>query len=253
MVTLAAFAATLSACSLDNRHLELAVGGSGSGQSGAGGNVQAGGGSGGVAGHAAGSGGVAGAAPAIPEVEGCADLDANKVPDCNETIALNSDFKMDALLWSADMYTSVIWNEENAAGDPPSGSALVVSEGVIDENGIGVALRSAQQCIAIDGAKLVLVYANAFVDAGQDEQGRAEVDVAFFDSEDCSGALSTSFSTPQPLDGGVGSWFTLKAGSVSSASTKSAQVKLGLLKPFRAKSFQARFDNVLVKTENAQP
>jgi len=253
-MALAAAAALLSACSLDNRYLELVPGGAGGAEpSGAGGSAPGDGGSTGEAGHAAGRGGEAGAAPAlIPQVEGCADLDTNKLPDCNETIALNPDFRMDALLWVPDTYSTVAWDEKNAAGDPPSGSVLVVSDGVIDENGSGVALRVAQQCIPIEGAKLVLVYANAFVDEGQDEQGRAEVDLAFFDSDDCTGALTTSFSTPQPLGASVGSWFTLKAGSVSAATTKSAYVKLALLKPFRAKSFQARFDNVLVKAESAE-
>jgi len=247
---------TVSACSIDNRQLELASGRGGAAGVGVAGELQGLGGrgaSGGVASHAAGQGGESGAAAApIPVVDGCADLDSNKVADCSETIVKNPDFKADVNRWFAGMDTTVVWNEANA-GDLPSGSALVASEGVIEEGGAGLALRAAQQCVPIDGAKLVLVYANAFVDSDQDEQGRAEIDLAFFDSEDCTGALSTSFTTPQPLDAGPGVWLTLKAGSVSGATTKSAQVKLSLLKPFRAKSFQAQFDNVLVKAENAQP
>jgi hypothetical protein len=129
----------------------------------------------------------------------------------------------------------------------------VASPGVIDPNGSGVVLRAVQQCVPIDGTKLVIVYANAFVDRNQDEQGAAEVDVAFFDTQDCNGPLTTTFSTPQPLDASVGTWLTLKAGSVSAATTRSAQVKLALLKPFRAPAFQARFDNILVRVEKAGP
>ena len=135
----------------------------------------------------------------------------------------------------------------------PSGSALLASSGVVDEIAGGLALRAAQQCVPIAGSNLVIVYGNAFVDSGQDEQGRAEIDVAFFDSKDCSGALATSFSTPQPLDARLDAWFTLKAGAVSGVATQSAQVKLAVLKPLRAASFQARFDNVLVTAQKATP
>lgn len=245
--------AALVACSLDHRDLELAA--SGAGPAGASGAGPAGGAA--NAGGSSGSAGLAGEAGAaeqpIPVVDGCADLDTNKIADCTETSVENPDFERNVAEWLPGMDTTVEWDAKNAAGDPPSGSALVASLGVIDANAAGVALRAAEQCIRMAGSKLVIVYANAFVDPAQDEQGRAEVDVAFFDSEDCSGPFSTTFSTPQPLDGGVGSWLTLKAGSISGASTKSAQIKLALLKPFRAPSFQVRFDNVLIRVENTEP
>jgi hypothetical protein len=244
----------IAACSLDNRQLQLANAGTGGAESGAGGQAVDGG-----AGQAAGSTNQADAGEGgstdlpIPVADGCADLDVDKIADCTETNVQNSDFKSDVSNWRPDMDTTIDWDASNAAGDLPSGSALIVSPGVIDATATGVALRAAQQCIPMSGTKLVIVYANALVDPGQDEQGRAEVDVAFFDSEDCTGALTTTFSTPQPLDGKSGSWLTLKAGSVSAETTRSAQIKLALLKPFRAPSFQARFDNVLVRVESAQP
>jgi len=247
----AAFA-LLAACSVDNRQLQLATGAGGAGQSGA--SAEGGMGNGATAGHGAGTGGDAGSEEStISLVDGCADLDTNQVPDCAETVVENSDFKVDVSKWQADdVDTSIEWDEQNAARDRPSGSALVASTGVIDAQAVGVALRAAQQCVTIDGSKLVIVYANAFVEPDQDEQGRAEVDVTFYDSANCAGPLSTTFSTPQPLDGGVGSWLTLKAGSVSSPSTHSAQVKLALLKPFRAATLRARFDNILVKVESTE-
>jgi hypothetical protein len=245
--------AVLTACSLDKRQLELAA--TGAEAAGAGGEGPVGG-----AANAGGSSGAAGLGaeagvgePLIPVVDGCADLDTNKIADCSETSVENSDFKNDVAEWLPGMETTVDWDAQNAAGDPPSGSARVASHGVIDASAVGVALRAVQQCIPIAGSKLVIVYANAFVPSDQDPQGRAEIDVAFFDREDCGGTFSTTFSTPQPLDGGFGFWLTLKAGSVSAASTKSAQIKLAVLKPFRADSFQARFDYVLVRVANPQP
>jgi hypothetical protein len=103
--------------------------------------------------------------------------------------------------------------------------------------------------LEVTGKQLVTVYANAFVDAGQDPNGHAEVDVFFFDAAACSGALSASFVTPQPLDAETDTWLSLKAGAVSGEYTKSVLVKLGVSKPFSAPSFSARFDNVLVKIQ----
>ena len=254
IVALAIAGAPIGACSLDHRQLQLAVAGMGPAASGADDQGLAG-----RAGQAAGSSGQGGASEggsvesAIPVAGGCADLDVDGVSDCTESNVQNGDFERDVAHWQPDMDTSVEWDASNAAGDPPSGSALIASPGLIDAAATGVALRAAQQCIPMSGTKLVIVYANALVEPGQDQQGRAEVDVAFFDSEDCSGPLTSSFSTPQPLDGSVGSWLTLKAGSVSAATTRSAQIKLALLKPFRALSFQARFDNVLLRIESAEP
>jgi hypothetical protein len=247
--------AALVSCSLDNRQLELAAAGAGSGGAGAGGSV---GGATSASGSSSsgtpGLGGEAGAGePAILVVDGCVDLDANRIADCTETSVNNPAFERDVAEWLPGQETTIDWNAQNAARDLPSGSALVASEGLIDASAAGVALRAVQQCIPIAGSKLVIVYGNAFVDPDQDEQGRAEINVAFFDSQDCSGAQSTTFSTPQPLDGGVGFWLTLKAGSVSGATTKSALIKLALLKPFRAESFRAKFDNVLLRVTEASP
>jgi hypothetical protein len=186
----------------------------------------------------------------IPTVGGCADLDMNGVGDCKETLVTNADFKTDVASWVADTDTTVTWSPQNAAGDLPSGSALVASTGVIDAQAIGAALRAAGQCIPVSGKQLVTAYANAFVDSGQDAQGHAEVDVFFYDTAGCTGTLTSSFSTPQPLDASAGVWLTLRAGAVSADTTKSALVKIAISKPFRAASFQAHFDDVLVKVQS---
>lgn len=191
--------------------------------------------------------GTAGAPSSL--VEGCPDLDENGVGDCEETLAKNAAFASDVSDWEPELDAIVAWNEANATSDHPSGSALVRAEGVVESTIPGSALRDVSQCVSVSGKQLVAVYANAFVPTGQDEAGRAEIDVFFFESADCSGSLSASFVTPQPLDGGVDRWMSLKAGQVSSDSTRSALVKLAVLKPFKAASFEARFDNVLIRTQ----
>ncbi len=253
-------------CSLDSRNLQPAPSESGSsgslsGLSGSDGNAEDPSGSAGRAGTAAtgGSGGTAasnggaagGGVDGPPFVGGCADLDRNGTGDCNETILKNADFVGDVSDWMAEMDTTLEWDEHDAwDGDATSGSALVSSIGVIDANNDNSVLRSASQCVAVNGMQLVTVYVNTFVEPGQDPTGRAQVVVFFFDGPGCTGAFTNSFTTPQPLNiDGVGKWLELKAGSVAGVGTKSMLVKLGLARAYRAESFSARFDNVLVKAQ----
>ena len=200
----------------------------------------------------AGSGGEAGQPEQL--VAGCADLDGNGIADCTETLVTNPDFKSDVSGWEsgADPDTTISWDPRNSWPEPSSGSALVASTGVIDANAIGAALRGASQCVSVAGKRLVTVYANAFVDNAQDQQGHAEIDVFFFDTADCTEMSVDGFSTPQPLGKTVGSWITIKAGAISAVTTKSALVKIAVSKPFRAPAFEARFDNVLVRSEMTQ-
>ncbi len=184
-------------------------------------------------------------------VDGCADLDGDGVSDCTETKIVNAVFVSDVSSWSAEAQlgdpftTSVSWDAGNAWGSVPSGSARVSVSGTVDFN--GASLRAATQCLPVAPQELVIVYANTNVDVGQDPAGSAEVDVSFFDSSDCSGLSTSTFSTPPPADTAPGSWSTVHAGTVSGTATKSALIELGVVKPFRAVSMTARFDNVLVK------
>jgi hypothetical protein len=256
----------MGGCSLDTRALALAASGAGSSSDGGAAtnpaqagaiNVGAAGsdsslGDAGAGANSAGSGAQAGQAGAVPPmVDGCADLNMNQIADCNETLVSNPDMNKNVDHWLADPDTTVDWDSGNAWGDTPSGSALVASPGVIDANAVGAALRAAAQCVPVAGKKLITVYANAFVDSGQDPEGHAEVDVFFFNQASCAGASTSGFSTPQPLDAATDTWLTLKAGSLSTDSTQSLLVKLAISKPFHADSFHARFDNVLLRTDDA--
>ena len=251
----------LAGCSLDTRqlqvdtesagHTSLSPGdGGAAGQggalpaaAGAAGSLSAGGGSG----TAGATGGAAGSSS--PATSGCPDLDGNTIPDCMETLATNAAFESDIDGWAAELETTITWQEQNASSDLPSGSALVASTGAI-AGATGSALRAASQCLGVGSNRLVTVHANAFVPGNQDADGHAEVDVYFFDAEDCAGAYSASFSTPQPLDASVDAWLMLQAGAVTGKNTQSMRVMLAISKPFRADSFQARFDNILLKTQS---
>ena len=254
----------LAGCSLDTRQLQYALSGDQGGSesqplvhAGAGGSsagaahfdeAGAGGTDDSAAGAPSSHAGSGGAPPApLPLVDGCVDLDENGVGDCQETLLSNGDFKSDVKGWSADADTDLSWDDQNAAADPESGSALLSVKTSAAPGGSGSVLRVAKQCVPMTAKQLVTVYANAFVESGQADAGHAEIDVYFFDAAACAGTYVTSFPTPQPLDATTDQWLTLKAGSVSGANTQSALVTLALSQPLSAASFSARFDNVLLK------
>lgn len=251
-------------CPVDTRRLEFASAGGGQGGSHVvvptGGGLEGGraGTSPGAAGSGGGpdqsEGGAAGATGQFPiTVDGCPDLDENGVADCTETKVSNAEFSTDVSEWTADAQngdpfsTTLAWDPQNAGGSVPSGSAKVSVSGTLDFN--GASLRAASQCVAISAAQILIVYANARLEAGQDPAAGAEIDVSFFDAADCSGLATSSFSTPPSEPAPAATWLTLHAGSLASESTKSALIKLGVVKPFRAESITARFDNILVRVQ----
>jgi hypothetical protein len=250
----------LLACSVDDRQLqEVSAGGSAGSNTAAGASAStstSGGASnsrgGAESGAVAGSSDVAAAGatgavdqPPIATVDGCPDLDTDGVSDCQETVVTNPDFARDISGWSAQTGATLSWGHEDALSGGNSGSALLVAAGAT--NATGSSLVTAGQCITVTGKQLVIAYANALIDAGQDSDGQALLHVAFFDSADCAGSSSGDFTTPTPLDASAGAWLTIQAGSVSSAATQSARVELELSKPLQAATFQAHFDNILLK------
>lgn len=230
--------AALAGCSLDTRQLQYATGGSGHSPAGAPSLPGAGGDS---------SGGAGGGANAPIMIDGCLDLDEDGIADCEETLLRNATFNTDVEAWHADDEADLLWDARNAAGDSPSGSALVTATGDTAIGAQGMVQESASQCLEVTGKQLVTVYANALVETSQPTSGLAQISVLFFDSAACSGAYVTSFSTPQPLDALRDEWFALKAGSVTGPGTRSVLVRLVVMRPLDAASFQARFDNVLLK------
>jgi len=262
LVSVSSFLA-LPACSVDDRELQQAAdssGGSGAepsspaGAAGRGGADSRGGApatndAGTTASTAAGASGEANR-PSIPTVDGCPDLDTNGIADCKETEITNPDFEQDIAGWNADTGATLTWAAADALSSTESGSALLAASGAVDAP--GSSLVSASQCVPVGSNQVVIVYANAFVDADQDNAGQASVYVSFFDDAHCSGASSGGFNTPAPLDAETGVWLTVQAGSLTSAGTASALVKLAIQKPYRAAAFQARFDNILLKQRPAE-
>jgi hypothetical protein len=236
----------LYACAVDDRRLELAaddagfVGSFSGGESGAGG--------------AAPDGQVSGrqASPGLPNsaggtastggglVDGCADLDTDGVADCEITLVQGPTFASDVDGWTPLGEAELTWDPRNALDDLPSGSARLSA---------GTPRAGAVQCVPVEGARLIIAYASAFVETADEalEPASAQLEISFFDANDCAGAVSGYFETPR--SNVTGAWATIHAGGVSTPATRSISIVLGGSKGGAAE-LHVYFDNVMLKTQD---
>jgi len=176
-------------------------------------------------------------------VDGCADLDTDGVADCAVTLVETPSFTDGIEPWLAgDGDTSLSWDEKNALGDLPSGSAKLSAT---------APQASAFQCVPLSGTKLVVAYANAFVEASDgdedDAPSQALLAVSYFHTSDCSDIRDGFFETPPTAV--VGSWTTVQAGGVSGPTTASVSIALAGMKATAATDVTVYFDNVMLRAE----
>lgn len=175
---------------------------------------------------------------------GCADLDQDGRPDCNQTLVTNARFDADVTGWSADYGATAAWQPPpDALGSAGSGSIVVTNTNVAAVNGTSMA--GAGQCIAATAGATYRLLTQVRIAAGQGA-GAAALATQLFASADCSGAAASAWTSPSTS--ATGAW-TLLSGSVTAPATaRSLRVRLVALKQFRDAAFAAQFDNPLVET-----
>jgi hypothetical protein len=196
------------------------------------------------------SGGGSTSRPLPPLVNGCADLDTDGVADCAVTLVKNPTFKSDVTSWTAVDTATLAWDPRNPLADTPSGSALLAAAGSSDID--GSLPFKAEQCVAVPANQIIIAYANALVDApsAAGTPAQAELEVSFFDSEDCTGGPTGQFFTPPSP---AAAWSTIQAGGLSGPATRSASLALVGLKPYRADQLRVCFDNVMLEAKAPPP
>jgi hypothetical protein len=243
----------LSACPVDDRRLSasLSTGGaqnqasdaSLAAQPGADDSVATGGGNAGDP-DTAGSAGQAGEpGAATPEfVDGCADLDSDRVSDCTESAVANSEFDTDVSHWTAEANATLVWSSRDLLGEPGSGSALVTSSDEIDAAGDSFA--AAEQCVAVSTGQVIDIFAISYIDADQ-VAGRASISLWFFPTAGCPGDTSSEvYETTEQF--ATQTVISLRGTKAVPDGMQSMRVRLGAIKPFQADSFSVRFDDVLI-------
>jgi hypothetical protein len=246
--------AAVVSCSVDERTLSQAVG-----SSGAPGVPDAGQG----AFSDSGQGDVDGALAPLP----VCDYGDGVQAGC-DTLVSNPGFTKDVSGWSAeDSSVTMNWTENDAASNKASGSLSVVNtlSGAAD----GIAARGASQCLPTAKGKAYGFAGDMFIPDGQGAgldggvdggdsgldasintgvyDATAGLSVIFYTSDQCDGyTLANATSTLADIPG---SWVHREGHAVAPDGANSMSVRLVTFKNFREFTFQAWFDNVLVKEE----
>ena len=229
-------ATAAAACAVDNRLLSTSSGSGGSGSS-TGMNAL-----GGEAGQ--------GAAPLTP-LPVC-DYGAGLEEGC-ETLVSNPGFARDTTSWKAEDGTvAMTWDRVDASDNDESGSLSVLNSLYGAAN--GVASRAAAQCLPTQSGQAYGFGLDVFIPEGQGEgldggdyQGSAGLSLIFFTSKRCDGFTLAS-ATSELLDE-AGMWAHREGRAVAPQGAESVLVRLVTFKNFQEYSFEARFDNVLVRAE----
>jgi hypothetical protein len=187
-----------------------------------------------------GGAGEGGAAPANGLVDGCADLDTDGIADCDVTLVETPGFASDVSGWTPLDDAELTWDEKNALGDRPSGSARLSAASP---------RASAAQCVDLAGQQLVIAYAQTFVEPapGAEDPPRALLEVSFFEAEACDGERSRYFTTPPSA--ATGEWVTIQAGGLATDATRSLSIELVATKAQSAADVAVYFDNVMLKAQ----
>lgn len=188
-----------------------------------------------------GNDGGAGSGGDMPDglVDGCADLDTDKVADCRVNLLENGTFASDVKGWEPSA-GELRWDPKNALADLSSGSARLRSTG---------SNASASQCVVVSDGSLVIAYANVYVATadGDEDPPAAELEVSFFDAKDCSGTPNHRFETPPSAS--VDEWLVVQAGQVTNSTTRSVSLSL-LGWRTQGSGLDVYFDNVMLKVQD---
>jgi hypothetical protein len=190
-----------------------------------------------------GTGGAAVDAPPDAPTGACPDLDNNGIADCQESLVMNPDLDTGPASWLPDGVSSVRWASDRDAQNNAASGALAVTNTTVASQS-GVSMGGAQQCVPVTEAGY-RVMAEAFIAAGQ-SPGHAVINIYFFDSADCSGAIRAPFTST--AIGDTGGWRRIDGGVVTPpAGVRSARIKLAVAKDFAVPPLEVLFDNVLLR------
>ncbi|HWZ87348.1 MAG TPA: hypothetical protein VNW92_00825 [Polyangiaceae bacterium] len=144
------------------------------------------------------------------------------------------------------------WVADDAAGNRRSGALSVTN--ALSGEADGIASRGAAQCLPTTAGQAYGLAADVFIPEGQGDgldggsyTATAGVSVIFFTTAACDG-YTLSNATSTVIDQ-AGHWQHGEGHATAPEGAQSMLVRLVTFKNFREYTFEARFDNVLVKEE----
>ncbi|HVY31336.1 MAG TPA: hypothetical protein VHB79_32510 [Polyangiaceae bacterium] len=195
------------------------------------------------------NGGAGGSAAAGVPIPSC-DYSGSVSQEC-ATLAENAGFASDVSGWELDGGVLGTWQETDAKQSKASGSIAVLN--TLSGTDDGVAPGAARQCLLAKAGKAYDLASDVFIEPDQGDgempgapySGSAVLGAFFFDTADCAGS-SVGFISADPVST-TDTWVHVTATGVAPPGTRAISVRLGAFKPIRQDSFQAAFDNVLVR------
>ncbi len=231
-------------CSVDDRQLQATGGGFGAGAS-------AGSVGGSDSSNPTGDAGEGGQSDQPTPLPIC-DYGSGVAAGC-ETLVDNPGFSKDTFGWAPEDGTvAMTWSDTDAAGNRQSGSISVVNS--LFGEAMGTASRGATQCLSTHAGESYAFAVDVFIPKSQGDgpdggmyTGNAGLSVIFFTSDRCDEFTLKSFTSGVVEETGV--WEHREGKGTTPEGAKSMLVRLVTFKDFREYSFEARFDNVLLRAE----
>ncbi|MET0791000.1 MAG: hypothetical protein ABW061_05720 [Polyangiaceae bacterium] len=228
-----------ASCSVDNRQLLATSDSAGTasfGNAGAGGRL------------GAGDGGDSNQPGPLPLCDYSVGVDSG----C-DTLVDNPGFTKDVYGWTPeDATVTMTWTNNDSASSKKSGSMAVVN--ALFGEADGTAARGAAQCFATSVGRSYSFGLDMFIPEGQGDgpdgakySGNAGLSILFFTDAECAG-YTLSSATSGVVDE-TGSWQHREGRAVTPEGARSMSVRLVTFKNFREYSFEARFDNVLLRAD----
>jgi hypothetical protein len=209
----------------------------------AGGPTDAGSGGAGIGG-ASGAGAGAGGTIGTGATAACPDLDQNGTPDCEETLASNSDFDKNAEGWNNEATVNQVWNQEDARSVTDSGSIRIHNAFLADYD--TVTMNGSWQCRPVEPVVKYRFVAEAFVPGGQSPTGSGALHLLFYPTNDCTG---DNIGGATDIGSVLNAWQVLEVKAPAPPGSHSARLRLVAMKPMREQEFRVQFDNVLFRKE----
>ena len=166
-----------------------------------------------------------------------------------QNLLQNGGFDEDLSGWqffSDGLRVLTLWQEEDAGGNPDSGSVSVTN---FDE-GEATTQVGLLQCVPVTSGQTYDLRAALRLPPGQAAVGLAEATVFWFTSASCSGFLSDEFGFAQ---GNPGSWVDHRRLLTAPAGAQGARINLRVFKETGGGGLGAHFDSLFFGREGTAP
>jgi hypothetical protein len=171
-----------------------------------------------------------------------------------ETLVNNPGFASNVAGWVAeDVGITEGWLNVDASANPDSGSLVVTNTNFKDDDTAigGTAPGGARQCLRITGGMSFDLAADIFIPDGQgmgfmgSYTSVAALSLFFYPDTACAEMTEGNFTSPAVQKSN--SWVHVEGSVQTPKDTQSMAVRLATQKPFRQYTFEAHFDNVLLR------